>query len=138
MFRFLKDNNQRYQIFFSMFQTKTQQFPKICWILAFFIEISAILGRHYDYFWPKTFLLTVKLFTYTRRVHNSLMMVLNWASLDTTTSLVHFGTGRIVHRRNYTKWLCMEPTNKPTNKQKELRTNLVFCLIGGIHLVVFV
>ena len=117
MFRFFKDNNQRDQIFFSMFQTKTQQFPKICWILAFFNEISA---------------------TYTERVHNSLMMVLNWASLDTTTSLVHFGTGRIVHRRNYTKWLCMEPTKKPTNKQKELRTNLVFCLIGGIHLVVSV
>ena len=130
---FLKTTISITRYFLVCFKQKLNNFQKFVEFWHFFKEFSAILGSHYDYFWPKTFLLTVKLFSYTERVHNSLMMVLNWASLDTTTSLVHF-----VHRRNYTKWLFMEPTNKPTNKQKELRTNFVFCLIGGIHLVVFV
>ena len=32
-----------------------------------------------------------EVFAYTEGVHNSLIMVLNWASLNTITSLVHFG-----------------------------------------------
>ena len=43
---------------------------------------------HYDYFKTKTFLLTLNLFTYTEVIHNLLIMVLNWVSLN--ASLVHF------------------------------------------------
>ena len=44
LFWFLKDNIQRYQIFFNMFQTKTQQFPKM--LLNF-----GIFQRNFGYFW---------------------------------------------------------------------------------------
>ena len=94
MFWFFKDNNQSYQIFHNMFQTKTHKFPKN--LLNF-----GIFQRNLGYFWKfilshydlktKTFLLNLKLFIYTEGVHNPLIMVLNWVSLNTTASLVHFG-----------------------------------------------
>ena len=53
-------------------------------------RVYKVTKYRYNYFRDKIFLLTVKLFTYTEGVHNPLIMVLNWVSLNTTTSLVHF------------------------------------------------